>query len=136
MNETAGLLADVHAGILASALPVQNTTGATTSSAAGGGVDDVCHPYVAGEGTCSDMGAAGANVSHTTGPYNGRASEPWRSYSGMFYAGALDKKTAAEIIAYNQNHSKLSHCEQPSLAQPSPALLVLVLCCCGCETAS
>ena len=121
MNETAGLLADVHAGILASALPVQNTTGATTSSAAGGGVDDVCHPYVAGEGTCSDMGAAGANVSHTTGPYNGRASEPWRSYSGMFYAGALDKKTAAEIIAYNQNHSKLSHCEQPSLAQPSPA---------------
>ena len=50
-----------------------------------------------------------ANVSGTSGPYNGRASEPWRSYSGMLYSGAVDAKTVGEIVTYNQNHSKLSH---------------------------
>lgn len=70
---------------------------------------DVCHPYVAGEPTCSDMDAAGAHVSNTSGSYNGRASEPWRSYSGMLYSGGLPKKIVAEIVAYNQNNSKLSH---------------------------
>lgn len=82
---------------------------AMVASVNGTGKGNVCHPYVAGEGSCSDMGAAGAHVSNTTGPYNGRASEPWRSYSGMLYAGALDAKTVGEIVDYNQNHEKLSH---------------------------
>ena len=38
-----------------------------------------CHPYVAGEESCSLMTTA--HVSGTTGPYNSRAQEPWRSYS-------------------------------------------------------
>ena len=59
------------------------------------------------EPSCEDMSTA--NVSGTSGPYNGRASEPWRSYSGMLYSGAVDSKTVGEIVTYNQNHSKLSH---------------------------
>ena len=59
------------------------------------------------EPSCEDMSTA--NVSGTSGPYNGRASEPWRSYSGMLYSGAVDAKTVGEIVTYNQNHSKLSH---------------------------
>jgi hypothetical protein len=55
--------------------------------------------YVAGIGNCSDLG----------GGYNGRASEPWRSYSGMLYSGLLNKSTVADIVAYNQRFEKLSH---------------------------
>ena len=80
---------------------------AMVASANGTGAGDVCHPYVAGEGLCSDMNTA--HVSNTTGPYNGRSQEPWRSYSGMLYAGALDANTVQEIVDYNQNHDKLSH---------------------------
>ena len=60
----------------------------------------VCHPYVAGEPTCADMGAAGPHVTHTNGSYNGRASEPWRSYSGMLYSGGLGKEAVEDIVAY------------------------------------
>lgn len=70
-------------------------------------VGEVCHPYVAGEPYCADMPTA--NVSNTSGAYNGRAREPWRSYSGMFYSGGLAAQDAREIVAYNQNNSKLSH---------------------------
>ena len=80
---------------------------AMVASVNGTGSGNVCHPYVAGEGSCSDMVVA--HVSNTTGPYNGRANEPWRSYSGMLYAGALDAKTVGEIVDFNQNHEKLSH---------------------------
>ena len=80
---------------------------AMAASVNGTGIGDVCHPYVAGEGLCSDMNIA--HVSNTTGPYNGRSQEPWRSYSGMLYSGALDAKTVREIVDYNQNHDKLSH---------------------------
>lgn len=68
-----------------------------------------CHPYVAGEPTCSDMGASGAHVSNTTAPYNGRASEPWRTYSGMFYSGGLRARTITDIVQFNQNNSQLAH---------------------------
>ena len=80
------------------------TATSSTTHVVGG---EVCHPYVAGEPYCADMDTA--NVSHTRGPYNGRASEPWRSYSGMFYSGGVTAQTAQEIVDYNQNHSKLSH---------------------------
>eukprot|EP00039_Didymoeca_costata_P002904 m.63678 g.63678 ORF g.63678 m.63678 type:complete len:1036 (+) comp11594_c0_seq2:140-3247(+) len=68
-----------------------------------------CHPYVAGEPTCSDMDAAGPKVSGTTGPYNGRASEPWRSYSGMFWSGGLSKQEVTDIALFNQQGSQLAH---------------------------
>ena len=64
--------------------------------------------YVAGEGACGDMDLAGAHVSGTAGPYNARASEPWRSYSGMFWSGGLDSSTAAEIVDYNQHNEQLA----------------------------
>eukprot|EP01043_Picozoa_sp_COSAG02_P002121 COSAG02_NODE_48_length_45421_cov_103.222100_14_plen_70_part_00 len=41
-----------------------------------------CHPYVAGEESCSLMTTP--HVSGTSGPYNSRAQEPWRSYSVSF----------------------------------------------------
>ena len=100
-NETASILADVQHGMLASAVPASQQPGNNATDT------DVCHPYVAGEPSCEDMSTA--NVSGTSGPYNGRASEPWRSYSGMLYSGAVDSKTVGEIVTYNQNHSKLSH---------------------------
>ena len=64
--------------------------------------------YVAGEPTCADMGVAGAHVSGTRAPYNVRASEAWRSYSGMFYSGGLSSEVAGDIVRHNQNFSKLS----------------------------
>ena len=70
--------------------------------------EGVCHPYVAAEGTCADMRTAGAHVSGTSGPYNSRANEPWRTYSGMLWSGGLDAQQVAEIVAFNQNSSKLS----------------------------
>ena len=82
---------------------VVNATGTTGTTGAG-----VCHPYVAGEGACGDMDLAGAHVSGTAGPYNARASEPWRSYSGMFWSGGLDSSTAAEIVDYNQHNEQLA----------------------------
>jgi len=97
-NETAPLLADTRTAMTRSAVP------------AGGGL--VCHPYVAGEGACGDMSTEGkypyARVSHTTAPYNFRSSEPWRSYSGMLYSGAIDRPVAAEIVQHHQQRSKLS----------------------------
>ena len=95
VKEAGPLLADVERAMLASVV--------NGSSPAG----EVCHPYVAGEPYCADM--VTANVSNTSGAYNGRAEEPWRSYSGMFYSGGLPAQAATEIVAYNQNHSKLSH---------------------------
>eukprot|EP01045_Picozoa_sp_COSAG04_P040422 COSAG04_NODE_11801_length_688_cov_0.724958_1_plen_172_part_01 len=70
--------------------------------------EGVCHPYVAGEDTCADMRTAGAHVSGTSGPYNSRANEPWRTYSGMLWSGGLDAQQVSEIVAFNQNSSKLS----------------------------
>ena len=69
---------------------------------------DVCHPYVAGVPSCADM-AGKSPASGTQQPYNGRASEPWRSYAGMFYSGQLDEKAVKDIVQYNQRHEKLSH---------------------------
>ena len=74
----------------------------------GAGPGGVCHPYVAGEGTCSDMIAAGARVSGTVGPYNRRANEPWRSYSGMLWSGGLTAQDVVEIVNFNQHSSRLS----------------------------
>ena len=71
--------------------------------------NNVCHPYVAGEPTCADMGPAGPHVTHTNGSYNIRASEPWRSYAGMLYSGALNASVVKDIVGYNQYHEKLSH---------------------------
>ena len=65
-NETASMLVDIHTGMIASAM-----------HAVAANNTDVCHPYVAGEVSCWEMNTA--NVSGTTGPYNGRAQEPWRS---------------------------------------------------------
>ena len=98
LNETAPLMADIRAAIERSAVP------------AGGGL--VCHPYVAGEGACADMNREGApphaRVSHTTFPYNARASEPWRAYSSMMYAGGLSRAVATAIVRHQQNRSRLS----------------------------
>ena len=41
-------------------------------------------------------------VSGTIAPYNDRASEPWRSYSGMLYPRA-GRQGGGEIVRYNQN---------------------------------
>ena len=65
-----------------------------------------CHPYVAGEESCSLMSTA--HVSGTSGPYNSRAQEPWRTYSGMFWSGGLSAQDATEIVEYNQNNDRLS----------------------------
>ena len=81
---------------------------AGTESCAVAPSSDVCHPYVAGVASCADMSGK-APVSDTRQPYNGRASEPWRSYSGMLYSGQLDEQTVKEIVQYNQHHEKLSH---------------------------
>ena len=98
VNETAPLLADVRRAIDKSAVPV------------GSGL--FCHPYVAGEGACADMNRDGpaphARVSGTKYPYNPRASEPWRSYSGMLYSGGLNSSTVNMIVQHNLNRSKLS----------------------------
>ena len=72
------------------------------------GPNNVCHPYVAGEPTCADMGPAGPHVTHTNGTYNARASEPWRSYAGMMYSGALNETVVKDIVGYNQYHAGLS----------------------------
>ena len=55
------------------------------------------------------MAAAGAHVSGTTGPYNSRASEPWRTYSGMFWSGGLSAEAVSDIVEFNQRNSKLAH---------------------------
>ena len=44
----------------------------------------------------------------STGPYNSRANEPWRTYSGMFWSGGLSAQHATEIQNYNMNNEKLS----------------------------
>jgi hypothetical protein len=82
-------------------------TSAFPVKGANGGVA-VCNPYVAGEKTCGYMGNPGEAG---PGPFfhpNDRASEPFRSYSGMMYSGGLSAKTAAQIQSYNQNHSYLA----------------------------
>lgn len=43
-----------------------------------------------------------------TGPYNFRASEPWRTYSSMFWSGGLTRTDAVEIQQYNMDNEKLS----------------------------
>lgn len=67
-----------------------------------------CHPYVAGEETCADMRTAGAHVSGTSAPYNARANEPWRTYSGMLWSGGVSAQVVTDIVNYNQNNAKLS----------------------------
>lgn len=98
LNVSGPLLADVYAAIDKSTVP---SVGGLT-----------CNPYVAGAGACADMNHDGpsphARVSHTSFPYNFRASEPWRSYSGMFYAGGLNSSVVRAIVSYNQQRSHLS----------------------------
>jgi hypothetical protein len=65
----------------------------------------VCNPYVAGERTCGYMGD---RTEAGPGPFlhpNRRASEPFRSYSGMFFSGGVSTETAKQIQQYNQHHS-------------------------------
>eukprot|EP01052_Picozoa_sp_SAG31_P019103 SAG31_NODE_1381_length_8580_cov_5.632590_5_plen_834_part_00 len=66
--------------------------------------DSICNPYVAGERTCGYMGDP---TKAGPGPFmhpNRRASEPFRSYSGMFFSGGISTETAKQIQQYNQHH--------------------------------
>ena len=105
VSEAGPILADVLRAVAASTVP------------RGGGSPDVCHPYVAGERACGDMGAAGAHVSNTTGPYNLRASEPWRSYSGMLYSGGLEEYAEAVVFAHFIKHGAVPPSTHPDLAR-------------------
>ena len=53
-----------------------------------------CFPYVAGVPECGMLSGAVA-------PSN-RDSEPWRTYSELFYSGALKPAVTAEILAWHQ----------------------------------
>ena len=97
-NEVAPLMSDILVAIDRSTVPAGDRL--------------VCHPYVAGERACADMNTEGppphARVSNTTFPYNFRASEPWRSYSGMLYSGGLNRTVVSQIVAHNRNRSQLA----------------------------
>eukprot|EP01052_Picozoa_sp_SAG31_P022231 SAG31_NODE_1758_length_7335_cov_18.704600_4_plen_360_part_00 len=95
--EAPHILRDVHHAMELSAVPAKNTTSFPRAP---------CHPYVAGERSCSLMSEG--RVSRTKGPYNPRAQEPWRSYSGMFWSGGLSSQSAIDIVRYNQHNDQLS----------------------------
>jgi hypothetical protein len=109
-NSYVGAVADVGAGSAIVHTKLLFTPGGTSSHTVLSAREAAapCHPYVAGEQTCGNMDAAGAHVSGTTAPYNSRASEPWRTYSEMFWSGGLTSKDASEIVNFNQNSTKLS----------------------------
>ncbi|KAJ9461586.1 hypothetical protein DIPPA_19917 [Diplonema papillatum] len=55
-----------------------------------------CFPYVAGAGTCAELPASiGISL---------RDSEPWRTYSEMFYANVLDKSVVEAVYNWNANN--------------------------------